>query len=47
VGCTENSPEEVELAALTDVTETYERERWKLFAAHVIDKGGPIRVLPK
>jgi hypothetical protein len=28
MGCTENSPEEAELAALTDVIEAYERERW-------------------
>ena len=28
MGCTENSPEEAELAALTDVIEAYERHRW-------------------
>ena len=28
VGCTETSPEEAELAALTDVIESYERQRW-------------------
>jgi hypothetical protein len=28
MGCTENSPEETELAALTDVIEAYERLRW-------------------
>jgi hypothetical protein len=28
MGCTENSPEEAELAALTDVIEDYERQRW-------------------
>jgi hypothetical protein len=28
MGCTENSPKEVELAALTDVIEAYERQRW-------------------
>jgi hypothetical protein len=28
MGCTENSPEEAELAALTDVIEAYESRRW-------------------
>ena len=30
MGCTENSPEEAELAALIDVIEAYERLRWPL-----------------
>ena len=30
MGCTENSPEEAELVALTDVIEAYERQRWPL-----------------
>jgi len=30
MGCTENSPQEAELAALTDVIEAYERQRWPL-----------------
>ena len=30
MGCIENSPEERELAALTDVIESYERQRWPL-----------------
>src|SRR5262245_29399627 len=29
-GCVEGSPEEAELAALTDVIESYERRRWGL-----------------
>ena len=28
MGCTENSPEEAELATLADVIEAYERQRW-------------------
>jgi hypothetical protein len=28
MGCTENSPEETELAALTDIIEAYQRQRW-------------------
>ena len=28
MGCAENSPEEAELAALTDVIDAYERQRW-------------------
>jgi hypothetical protein len=28
MGCTANSPEAAELAALTDVIEAYERQRW-------------------
>ena len=28
MGCTENSPEEAELAALTDVIVAYERQPW-------------------
>jgi hypothetical protein len=30
MGCTENSPEEAELAALTDVIGAYEVQRWPL-----------------
>ena len=28
MGCTENSPEEAELTALSDVIDAYERQRW-------------------
>jgi hypothetical protein len=28
MGCSENSPEEAELEALTNVIEAYERQRW-------------------
>ena len=28
IGCAENSPEKAELAALTNVIEAYERQRW-------------------
>lgn len=30
MGCTENGPEEAELAVLTDVIEAYECQRWPL-----------------
>jgi hypothetical protein len=30
MGCTENSPEQAELAALADVIEAYEARRWPL-----------------
>lgn len=30
MGCTENSQEETELEALTDVIEAYERQKWPL-----------------
>ena len=30
MGCTENSPEEAERTALSDVIEAYERQRWPL-----------------
>ena len=30
MGCTENGPEEAELAALADVIDAYERQRWPL-----------------
>ena len=45
MGCTRNSPEEAELAALTDVTEAYERrnERWVvLLAANQHNEGAQL-----
>jgi hypothetical protein len=30
MGCVEASPEEAELAALTDIIEAYESQRWQL-----------------